>query len=134
MIGGSSSSDGYLLFDVGNGMWSSICPCGFGIWEATIACKELCGNLAYGSVLRGRLNYGAGVADLSTYPYKVLRMNCSEDSHRLMDCDRILAFNETEQSLCGSKQGVGIRCYEHDGAATAKPSDVAYRMDHESEC
>ena len=106
-------------------MWSSICPCGFGILEATIACQELCGARAYGSVLRGRTTFGEDVADLSIYPYRVLMMNCSSQSERLADCNKILGLNETQQSSCTSNQGVGIRCYELDSSVNKEISAIS---------
>ncbi len=109
LVGGKSPAEGYLLYNKG-----SVCPDAFGLLDANVVCKELCGAGAYGSVLRGRPHFGPSVANLAAYPYRTAQFDCAGHEDSIDSCPV-----KVENVSCKSTHGVGISCYDTSSGVEA---------------
>ena len=112
--GGSSAADGYLLYNQ-----KSVCPTKFGLMDANVICKDLCGAGAYGSVLRAKINF-PNVWNLVTYPYSAKDVNCAGTEETFELCAK--DFGD-----CTPKHAVGIRCHDKDSGADQGINPEFYR-------
>ena len=106
LYGGSTAGDGSLLYNT-----KSVCPTKFGLMDANVICKDLCGDGAYGSVLRGKINFPK-VWNLVTYPYGAKDINCAGTEATFELCPK-------DYGACAPTHAVGIRCHDKDSGASA---------------
>ncbi|XP_001200507.1 scavenger receptor cysteine-rich type 1 protein M130 isoform X1 [Strongylocentrotus purpuratus] len=123
LVNGSNQLSGRLEIYQGNS-WESICSVGFGVTEATVACRQL-GLLNSSDVLVhpdayfGQGSYGGDG------PYIA---NCNGDEERIESCPtfyRSLDSDNYDELFCGHTQDVGICCpSETDGCAVVSEGSV----------